>query len=214
MLNSAQGNGAGPLRMALHLAQVPGGSHAQTLEKRWRVLWDVTAFAFPYGAPRPVHQLQVIVQIKAQSVGVGILRGFDRRHQKNFDCPGIPPIPSPGQRVDPNMMCADCDSVLLWISATSSASFTSHSWRYTSPTMGMPAGMTIPGPAPSTRACQEPSTLISMFSALADLVFSPKYQTFPYTSCAWQSMVSSVISPSTLATSVTTTTGTPRICVF
>src|SRR3954469_4760815 len=67
--------------------------------------------------------------------------------------------------------------------------------------------MAIPADAPSTPACQDPdvSTLPPSYS----LVSSPKYQTLPDRSCAYQSSVSSSSVPSSLTTSCTTVVGTP-----
>src|SRR6266542_1756722 len=69
--------------------------------------------------------------------------------------------------------------------------------------------MTIPGWAPSTPACQDPSVLASLpFSYSA--VSSPKYQTFPFASCVYQSSVFSRSVPPCVAVSSTTTHGIPR----
>src|SRR4051794_18214229 len=67
--------------------------------------------------------------------------------------------------------------------------------------------MAIPADAPSTPACQDPdvSTLPPSYS----LVSSPKYQTLPDRSCAYQSSVSSSSVPSSLTTSCTTVVVTP-----
>ncbi len=63
--------------------------------------------------------------------------------------------------------------------------------------------MMTPGSAPSTPASNEPSldtTLPFSYSAVA----SPRYQTFPQRSCAYQSSVTSTSSPSSVTTSWTT----------
>src|SRR4029453_8451058 len=67
------------------------------------------------------------------------------------------------------------------------------------------------GSAPSTPACQEPSVLTTLPCSSSSLVSSPKYQTFPSLSCAYQSSVTSNGVPLWLATSLTTTQVTPRI---
>src|SRR5688500_11896549 len=67
--------------------------------------------------------------------------------------------------------------------------------------------MTMPGFAPPTPACHEPS-LLDMPPSNA-VVSSPKYQTVPSTSCAYQSYVSSTIWPPDFAMSRTTTQVTP-----
>src|SRR5918995_2332870 len=71
--------------------------------------------------------------------------------------------------------------------------------------------MTMPGRAPPTPASHDPfveDTLPSAYSAVS----SPKYQTFPNRSCAYQSNVSSARSPFAEKTwSCTTVVVTPRI---
>ncbi len=54
--------------------------------------------------------------------------------------------------------------------------------------------MTIPARAPSRPAFHEPAVLTTRPSSYS-LVFSPKYQTLPRRSCAYQSKVSSTSSP-------------------
>src|SRR5262245_58670988 len=68
----------------------------------------------------------------------------------------------------------------------------------------------IPACAPSTPASHEPSVLTtSPFSY--SLVSSPRYQRFPAESCAYQSSVSSMVSPSADTRSCTTVAVIPRI---
>ncbi len=71
----------------------------------------------------------------------------------------------------------------------------------------------IPGWAPSTPASHEPAVLTtSPFSY--SFVSSPRYQRLPAVSCAYQSSVSSMTSPSMLTTSWTTVAVMPRMsCV-
>ena len=60
--------------------------------------------------------------------------------------------------------------------------------------VGRPAGMTqagmaMPGSAPSTPPSNDPA--VSTVPSLNSLVASPKYQTLPRASCAYQSVVRS-----------------------
>ena len=71
------------------------------------------------------------------------------------------------------------------------------------------AGITMPGLAPLTPVSQEPSVLTLPLSY--SLVSSPKYQTAPSRSCAYQSQVSSTTWPFELATSWTTVVVTPAM---
>jgi hypothetical protein len=57
------------------------------------------------------------------------------------------------------------------------------------PTFGF-AGSAIPGSAPSTPASQEPLSV--GLPCLYSIVCSPKYQTFPCESWAYQSLVTSI----------------------
>ena len=65
------------------------------------------------------------------------------------------------------------------------------------------AGMMIPGSAPSTPASNDPA-LVETFPSSNSAVSSPRYQTFPAASCAYQSNVSSMSSPSCVTVSRTT----------
>src|SRR5262245_19800897 len=81
---------------------------------------------------------------------------------------------------------------------------------YTSPRWGL-ASMMMPALAPFFPASHEPCVVISVPWSYV-LVSSPKYQTFPCLSCAYQSNVSSITEPSAiLTTSWTTVIGTVRI---
>src|SRR5437868_2988352 len=70
--------------------------------------------------------------------------------------------------------------------------------------------MTMPGCAPFTPDLNEPSMLVISLPS-SSWVFSPKYQTLPSLSCAYQSSVSSVNTPPTYTVSWTSTQVTPRI---
>src|SRR4051794_502413 len=70
--------------------------------------------------------------------------------------------------------------------------------------------MMIPA-APVTPACQEPAVLTTL-PFLYSLVSSPMYQTLPSLSWAYQSNVSSIVSPSCVNVSRTTVTAMPPIC--
>src|SRR5512132_3532431 len=70
------------------------------------------------------------------------------------------------------------------------------------------AGTTTPGSAPSTPAAHEPSFVFS-FPFSYSAVFSPRYQRFPAESCAYQSYVSSNVSPFLLTRSWTTRASIP-----
>src|SRR5204863_1258066 len=70
--------------------------------------------------------------------------------------------------------------------------------------------MTTPGKAPSTPAFHEPYELVATPPEIS-WESSPKYQTFPSTSCAYQSNVSSVSDPFVGTASFTTTLRTPMI---
>jgi hypothetical protein len=72
--------------------------------------------------------------------------------------------------------------------------------------------MAMPGRAPSTPASQEPSVEISVPSSYS-AVSSPKYHTFPSESWAYQSRVSSTISPSVVTVSRTTRASMPSATV-
>src|SRR6476469_7016363 len=69
--------------------------------------------------------------------------------------------------------------------------------------------MMMPGSAPLTPASNEPA--VSAVPSLNSLVASPKYQTLPSRSCAYQSTVSSKGSLSTVTASWTATVSTPMI---
>src|SRR5947207_15869515 len=69
--------------------------------------------------------------------------------------------------------------------------------------------MTMPGMAPPTPACHEPEVSIVPSSNAA--VRSPRYQTLPARSWAYQSSVLSSTVPLWVATSLTTVALTPRI---
>src|SRR5262245_49859369 len=68
----------------------------------------------------------------------------------------------------------------------------------------------IPGCSPSTPSSHEPSRLVTS-PFLYSAVSSPKYQTLPSASCAYQSKVSSCSAPSALTSSRTTVQTTPMI---
>ena len=73
--------------------------------------------------------------------------------------------------------------------------------------------MITPAWAPSTPASNEPSvetTLPFSYSFVA----SPRYQTFPHLSCAYQSSVTSTSSPSSVTTSWTTLAVMPFAILF
>ena len=53
------------------------------------------------------------------------------------------------------------------------------------------AGEEHPGRAPSRPALNEPSRLVTWPWRSSSFVFSPKYQTLPWRSCAYQSLVTS-----------------------
>src|SRR5919204_3514414 len=73
--------------------------------------------------------------------------------------------------------------------------------------------MMIPASAPSTPASQEPSLVFSLpFSYSA--VSSPRYQRLPSASWAYQSYVSSLISPFSVTWSWTTLASTPLAIFF
>src|SRR5262245_60012036 len=90
----------------------------------------------------------------------------------------------------------------------SSADPGASSCRYMSPTFGW-ASMTIPAFAPFLPACHEPPVLT--LPPWYSFVSSPKYQTFPARSCAYQSSVSSTTCPPTVTRSRTTVVTTPRM---
>ena len=71
--------------------------------------------------------------------------------------------------------------------------------------------MKMPGPAPLTPDCQVPAVVVTLPAALYSAVFSPKYQTLPCLSCAYQSSVFSIGLPCTVVTSRTTVQVTPSI---
>src|SRR5215210_156188 len=71
--------------------------------------------------------------------------------------------------------------------------------------------MIIPATAPLTPACHEPSLLTTSPLLLYTAVRSPKYQTLPELSGAYQSVVFSWSIPSAYSTSLTTVVLTPRI---
>jgi hypothetical protein len=81
------------------------------------------------------------------------------------------------------------------------------------PTSGF-AGMKMPGFAPFTPACQEPSVLVCSRLRFSSSVASPKYQTFPAMSCAYQSVMFSWSLPPMKPWSWTTVVMTPRIVAF
>src|SRR5882762_5576999 len=93
--------------------------------------------------------------------------------------------------------------------AKSSATPGRYSWRYASPTLGA-ASMMIPGSAPSTPASHVPAVLVTAPLAYS-AVSSPKYQTLPSASCAYQSTVFSTSALLLVTTSRTTMHLTPRI---
>ena len=62
------------------------------------------------------------------------------------------------------------------------------------PTRGW-AGMRMPGCAPSRPVSQDPSRLVTLPCVFSSAVVSPKYQTFPALSCAYQSVVRSASRP-------------------
>src|SRR5207247_7230223 len=70
------------------------------------------------------------------------------------------------------------------------------------------AGTTTPGWAPSTPYAHEPSFVFS-FPFSYSAVSSPRYQRFPWESCAYQSYVSSNVSPGWLTRSWTTRASIP-----
>ena len=73
--------------------------------------------------------------------------------------------------------------------------------------------MTMPASAPSTPASNEPQRQTRLpFSYSA--VSSPRYQTLPSESWAYQSSVSSTSSPPSVTVSRTTTASTPFAIVF
>src|SRR5918995_7307702 len=81
--------------------------------------------------------------------------------------------------------------------------------RYVSPTCGSPGTIT-PANAPSTPCSHDPPVeTTSPFSY--SLVVSPRYHTFPHTSCAYQSNVFSTSSPRSLTTSWTTVASMPSM---
>src|SRR5262245_38314215 len=80
------------------------------------------------------------------------------------------------------------------------------------PTSGA-ACMMMPGSAPSTPASQAPF-LLATWPLTYSAVSSPKYQTFPSESCAYQSSVSSIRSPLGVRTSSCTTTQSTPITVL
>ena len=73
--------------------------------------------------------------------------------------------------------------------------------------------MTIPGSASWTPASQEPEVSTLPLGRYAAVV-SPRYQTLPSSSCAYQSEVFSSSCPSCVATSVTTRAVMPSATVF
>src|SRR5215218_5383690 len=72
--------------------------------------------------------------------------------------------------------------------------------------------MMTPGLAPALPASHDPSVLTLPFF-LYSLVFSPKYQTLPFLSWAYQSKVFSLSLPCAHTLSSTTTHFTPIICL-
>src|SRR6187431_2528412 len=70
------------------------------------------------------------------------------------------------------------------------------------------AGTITPGCAPSTPASNDPSVDTGLPFSYS-VVASPRYQTFPHRSWAYQSSVTSIGSPSSVATSWTTRALTP-----
>src|SRR6185503_5196747 len=95
-------------------------------------------------------------------------------------------------------------------SVTSSALSSENSSRYTSPTFGLARKM-MPGLSPSRPALKEPSlfTSSSFFGSSPSkvsnsAVSSPQYQVAPSFADAYQSLVSSVVKPSTVTRSFTT----------
>ena len=75
------------------------------------------------------------------------------------------------------------------------------------PTSGS-AGMMMPGRAPSTPASKDPWRVVSAPSSNS-AVFSPRYQTLPAVSWAYQSTVSSISLPSSVTVSRTTAASMP-----
>ncbi len=75
------------------------------------------------------------------------------------------------------------------------------------------AGTTTPACAPSTPASNEPLVDTGLPFSYS-VVASPRYQTFPHRSCAYQSSVTSTGSPSSVTTSWTTLARTPFAISF
>ena len=73
--------------------------------------------------------------------------------------------------------------------------------------------MITPAWAPSTPASNEPAVLTGL-PFWYSVVASPRYQTLPFASCAYQSSVTSTNSPSSLTTSRTTRAVTPFAISF
>src|SRR3954451_15232161 len=71
--------------------------------------------------------------------------------------------------------------------------------------------MKIPARAPSTPARHDPSRLVTRPTAFSSAVASPKYQTLPRLSCAYQSFVRSARRPPTETRSSTSVQRTPRM---
>ena len=71
--------------------------------------------------------------------------------------------------------------------------------------------MKMPGFAPLVPACHDPSVLITLPAGLSSAVASPKYQTLPWRSWVYQSVVRSASFPASNRLSLTVTQGTPRI---
>ena len=68
--------------------------------------------------------------------------------------------------------------------------------------------MITPAWAPSTPASNEPAVVVGLPFSYS-VVFSPRYQTLPSESCAYQSSVTSTGTPSSVTTSCTTAASTP-----